>query len=625
VIRQSGKEQSPPFVRRIAAGLAGLAIGLAGLAIAGLAAAAPAIEVQNPDGVPFPDRLVMNRTEGGATKVTVKDVATARIVNSGDQALHVTGLALTGPFELVTPVALPATVPVGGALEVPVRFIAQEEGADGGRHDGTLTVTSDAAHAPAQVVQLSGFWQIDVGGSNEGTLPEIFSTFGYATTILNPGQKLQNKGKVEAVGDEVLSPFWRRADVTKPVTVRQLGAFHGKTEGSDTFSWYPKDSPGSATLILTQADTDFQTLLPRRAPDLGPGAASFTPSAASPVFGFKLADKWSDPTLNPKPASCVGACGHLVRFWPIKDRAGVPLAGQYLATMDFATATAGNYDYQDNFYLVGNVLPADANADTTAPTLTARQPAPGAGAVAVDANVVAGFSEPMHPASLTPASFTLAPSAGGAPVAATVTPSPGGTTFTLDPSADLAPGTAYTATVTTAADLAGNPLAQGESWSFTTAGTPGPGPSDPGARTGPTTPEPGVKDDPKTAPASKAYCTRYPQLARTLARQLAAARKAKATAATPAARAAAARRIALISRKQRQASARLTFACGARAAYCLRYPELKGTLARRLAAAKKARLKAATPAARAAAAKRITLAAKKQKQAAGRFKATCKT
>jgi hypothetical protein len=174
--------------------------------------------------------------------------------------------------------------------------------------------------------------------------------------------------------------------------------------------------------------------------------------------------------------------------------------------MDFATATTGNYDYQDNFYLVGNVVPADSAADTTAPTLTARQPGPGSTDVALDADVVAGFSEAMHPVSLNASSVTLAPAAGGAPVAATITPSPDGSAVTLDPSADLAPGTAYTATVTSAAvDLAGNPLAAPESWSFTTAGAPtGPGPTDPGPGARPAPPgTPSPACAPAPAPAAE--------------------------------------------------------------------------------------------------------------------------
>jgi hypothetical protein len=49
-----------------------------------------------------------------------------------------------------------------------------------------------------------------------------------------------------------------------------------------------------------------------------------------------------------------------------------------------------------------------------------------------------------------------------------------GTTATLDPTANLAPNTAYTATISTAAmDLAGNALAVDYVWSFTTGTSTG--------------------------------------------------------------------------------------------------------------------------------------------------------
>jgi hypothetical protein len=113
--------------------------------------------------------------------------------------------------------------------------------------------------------------------------------------------------------------------------------------------------------------------------------------------------------------------------------------------------------------------------DVTPPALTSREPASGATGVSVASSVAATFSEAMDPATVAGSSFTLAPSAGGTAVPATIVASAGNTTFTLDPSADLAPATAYTATVTTAVeDVAGNPLAGAQAWSFTTAAEPPP-------------------------------------------------------------------------------------------------------------------------------------------------------
>jgi hypothetical protein len=110
--------------------------------------------------------------------------------------------------------------------------------------------------------------------------------------------------------------------------------------------------------------------------------------------------------------------------------------------------------------------PPPPPTDTTPPTVSSTSPVAGATAVLASADVTATFSEAMAGASLTTATFTLVDGSGN-PVAGTVTSA--GATATFAPTAILANGTTYTATVTTGAkDLAGNGLAQSRAWSFTT-------------------------------------------------------------------------------------------------------------------------------------------------------------
>src|SRR6185369_11334788 len=69
------------------------------------------------------------------------------------------------------------------------------------------------------------------------------------------------------------------------------------------------------------------------------------------------------------------------------------------------------------------------------------------------------------------ATFTL--KQGATPVLGTVSYAAVGTTATFSPASALAPGTTYTATITTGAkDLAGNPLLDNFAWSFTTGAAP---------------------------------------------------------------------------------------------------------------------------------------------------------
>ena len=131
-----------------------------------------------------------------------------------------------------------------------------------------------------------------------------------------------------------------------------------------------------------------------------------------------------------------------------KDLAGNPLLSNF--TWSFTTA----------------VTP-----DTTAPTVTLTDPANAATAVALNKKIVATFSEAMDPLTLSTATFTL--KQGATPVAGTVTYAAVGRAATFTPGSGLAPLTTFTATITTGAkDLAGNPLLNNFSWSFTTGAAP---------------------------------------------------------------------------------------------------------------------------------------------------------
>ncbi|MFF2346171.1 Ig-like domain-containing protein [Pseudarthrobacter sp. NPDC058119] len=117
-------------------------------------------------------------------------------------------------------------------------------------------------------------------------------------------------------------------------------------------------------------------------------------------------------------------------------------------------------------------------ADTTAPTVTATSPASGSTGVTAAANVTATFSEAMNASTVTPSTFTL--QAGtSAPVAAAVSYDSATNVATLNPNADLAAATVYTATVKGGSsgvkDGAGNALAADRTWTFTTAPASGGG------------------------------------------------------------------------------------------------------------------------------------------------------
>ena len=110
--------------------------------------------------------------------------------------------------------------------------------------------------------------------------------------------------------------------------------------------------------------------------------------------------------------------------------------------------------------------------------MSVTSPLDAATGVALDANVTATFSEAMTASTLNTATMTLVPQGGATPLAATVTYSAGSNTVTLDPTADLALNTLYTATIkggaSGAKDLAGNAVAADKVWTFRTNAAPTP-------------------------------------------------------------------------------------------------------------------------------------------------------
>lgn len=104
------------------------------------------------------------------------------------------------------------------------------------------------------------------------------------------------------------------------------------------------------------------------------------------------------------------------------------------------------------------------------PSVVSTIAANGATDVAVDAPISATFNMPMSPASITTATFKVV-GPGGAAVAGAVTYN--GLTATFTPSASLASGTTYTATITTgAATPGGTQLIGNYVWNFTTSSPP---------------------------------------------------------------------------------------------------------------------------------------------------------
>ncbi|HZX40503.1 MAG TPA: hypothetical protein VFE93_01615, partial [Myxococcaceae bacterium] len=203
----------------------------------------------------------------------------------------------------------------------------------------------------------------------EPTLYEVVNDlYGFGTVLTAPGQNLNNGGLRTAVGDEVLSAYWVKADPARPVSVRLMSAWHSGADCSDPralsygsfISWFAKGSTADK-YILGGAQQDIQRLLPRDYDvPTKPAASTFDPGTQ--VFGWHIEHEFSDDTLALQEPWCMTGqvCGHRVRFWPVKDASGGTVANTWIISVDMHQDDPffANYDFNDETYLVENIKPA---------------------------------------------------------------------------------------------------------------------------------------------------------------------------------------------------------------------------------------------------------------------------
>ncbi|MFC6665610.1 malectin domain-containing carbohydrate-binding protein [Deinococcus radiopugnans] len=315
--------------------------------------------LESRDGGPFADRMVFSRIGSLSSPPAngVHDRATVRVRNTGSTPLKITGLPITGPWTLDSGQSFPATIAPGSSLDVRLRFVAQS----GKFHSGSVGVAVDGQTASGQSIQLAGLWQSESENNREPYLEDIVQTaFGFKTVFApskdnNASDGINQKGRVTPQGDEVIAPYWQRADAGKPVTVQQLAAYHTQGDAAK-LRWFTKGASDSNT-VLIQKGVDAQSVLPRRDGSEELAVVSFTPSAQT--FGFKVDSENSDPTLNDQTKDrnnkCQDPCGQHVRFFKAKDPSGNVMPDTYLLIMDYSGI---NYDYNDNIYLISNLKPA---------------------------------------------------------------------------------------------------------------------------------------------------------------------------------------------------------------------------------------------------------------------------
>jgi hypothetical protein len=239
------------------------------------------------------------------------------------------------------------------------------------------------------------------------------------------------------------------------------------------------------TVVATTTAT-ITAQLPVAASDLSAGGTSvnvdwmrLTPYGQSGSFLSRIQDagaradwgtfSWNSATptgtgltLSVRTGDTAVPDGTWTAFTAIQNGGDVTTRGRYLQyRADLASTDASLTPQLASVTVAYSVL-----ADQTVPVITGRTPAPGATDVAMGTGVTITFNESVDPSSVTAASVRLY-AAGSPDISATRTVN--GATVTLTPGAPLTASTVFTVNVsTTVTDLAGNPLAAPDSWTFTT-------------------------------------------------------------------------------------------------------------------------------------------------------------
>ncbi len=386
------------------------------------------IGLENTDGAPAPDRMIFNRIQiqppdpktnpdGSILQPpnnVVHDIGVERIHNASMTPLTINSLSVSGPWVIVNAPAAGTVIPAGGSLDVTLQFVAQSEPAHdhnetngpynpnfGGLWSGALTINSTDVSQPVTTVTLKGWWQYKSEDDMEPSLQTIVNDmFGYSTNLQSAGQSLDTGGNIQAVGEEVLSAYWTRADANLPVSAQQLGAWHGQGNDEALRYFTRSSNPNSTTApssqtLFTQAGADSQSMFPLTTT----GAAAignFPTATASGNFGFRIQATYSDEKYNtPEGTDPTKRYGHRMRFYPVRDASGRVVPNTYLLCFDYYSidTTTGAYnsnnDYQDLIFLVKNLKPS---APAIVTGLTAQ---PANGGIQLNWNASSTVTDPL--------------------------------------------------------------------------------------------------------------------------------------------------------------------------------------------------------------------------------------
>lgn len=362
-------------------------------------AAVGSLQVLTPDA-----GIVQNRMVFSTVNEEVRPPKTLTLRNTGTAPLRITELTFgdsqeqnnavpiadrrrAADFSLVNPPPLPLILGPNASIDLSVRFAPQRVARQNqnetpthlrnGENYASLTITSTYPNRQTATVNLAGVNFAEYESNNEPSIAEIARIFGWRINIGT--ERVRLGGTTPLFGDEVYSPYWLRADTTRPVLLWPLAITRGRKDfpqGSVRFEPKPgsggnsgflyrhagRSNDDSPTGIEVPGSNDLsggenQKLLPKIFGVDNVSRVSttdtvdFTPRSA---FALNNSGSWTDDSQN-GPYQL-----HNWRIFPVRDAQGNLVPNTWYATYDTGldpTDPYKNFDYNDHVYLMINAKP----------------------------------------------------------------------------------------------------------------------------------------------------------------------------------------------------------------------------------------------------------------------------
>ena len=323
------------------------------------------------------DRVVVTGVRGTASPAAA---ASLQLHNSGQTAVAISNLALSGTHQALFHIASPASFPVSLAPGADVAIMIEMStsgsaipAAPANKDQGSVLLTSTlTATTSSGEVRASIYGLVLTQANYEPTLGQVLTTLGYQLNVgkaqnnWNPNTSMEATSLpgIETGTDEVAAAHFVKAGAGD-VTMELVARF--SPIGELPYGWYLTTSgcPAGCTTVGTMSKIpDVQTsdkarmvYPPLKASSMttfDPGSAPFGIWIYSDQKTQKFMEggnmvngdwNYSQDALN-SPANV-----HRFKTYPLKDSGGTAVPNHYLVAVE----EAGNGDYQDYVFVLGNV------------------------------------------------------------------------------------------------------------------------------------------------------------------------------------------------------------------------------------------------------------------------------